>query len=99
MIDANYKGLVGIVLFNHRQEACKYKEGNYVAQIILEKINKQKVIEVTSFEATERGWKGLGSSSLKSAKKIPQSSSQLTKLSLRLIWQPVQLNTIKEHHS
>ena len=39
VVDADYHGEVGVVLFNHRDQDFKVKMGDRIAQLILEKIN------------------------------------------------------------
>lgn len=61
MIDADYRGNVGVVLFNHAQEAFKIEKGDRVAQLILEKYLNAEVQEVGSLDETDRGEGGFGS--------------------------------------
>ena len=61
VIDADYRGNVGVVLFNHAKEDLVIKRGDRVAQLVLEKISMAPVIEVTDLDATERGAGGFGS--------------------------------------
>lgn len=62
VIDSDYRGEVGVVLFNHSStEAFKVNHGDRIAQLILEKISIAEVIEVQDLEETERGSGGFGS--------------------------------------
>ncbi|CEG41125.1 deoxyuridine 5-triphosphate nucleotidohydrolase [Plasmopara halstedii] len=61
VIDADYRGNVGVILFNHSNEDFIVKRGDRVAQLILEKIEYPEVQEVTEIEDTERGAGGFGS--------------------------------------
>ncbi|MBL4694045.1 dUTP diphosphatase [Candidatus Gracilibacteria bacterium] len=61
VIDADYRGPVGIVLFNHSVQAFVITRGDRVAQLILERIADAEVVEVDSLEDTERGDGGYGS--------------------------------------
>ncbi len=61
VVDADYRGEVRVVLFNHGPEPFAYKEGDRVAQLVLERIYTPPVEEVDDLDATERGAGGFGS--------------------------------------
>ncbi|GMF17210.1 unnamed protein product [Phytophthora lilii] len=61
VIDADYRGNVGVILFNHSAEDFAVKRGDRVAQLILEKIAYPEVREVDDIEDTARGAGGFGS--------------------------------------
>lgn len=61
MIDRDYRGNVGIVLFNFGQEEFLVKKGDKVAQLVLEMIAEAEVKEVEDLEESERGEGGFGS--------------------------------------
>lgn len=61
MVDYDYRGNVGIVLFNHGDSDFFVKRGDRVAQLILERICMAEVIEVTELSETERSSGGFGS--------------------------------------
>ena len=61
VIDADYTGPVGIVLFNHGDQDFNVQEGDRVAQLILEQVADKPVIEVQELTQTQRGDKGFGS--------------------------------------
>mmetsp|Transcript_12114 Transcript_12114/g.29366 ORF Transcript_12114/g.29366 Transcript_12114/m.29366 type:complete len:157 (-) Transcript_12114:440-910(-) len=61
VIDADYRGNVGVVLFNHAQDPFKIEKGDRVAQLILEKYLNAEVQEVGSLDETDRGEGGFGS--------------------------------------
>ena len=64
VVDYDYRGEVGVVLFNHGTEDFAVAPGDRVAQLILERIATPDVVEVESVEqlgATERGAGGYGS--------------------------------------
>uniref|UniRef100_A0A6G3MKC4 Deoxyuridine 5'-triphosphate nucleotidohydrolase n=1 Tax=Henneguya salminicola TaxID=69463 RepID=A0A6G3MKC4_HENSL len=46
VIDADYRGEVCVVLFNHSDENVKINKGDRVAQLILEKIETPEIINV-----------------------------------------------------
>ena len=61
VIDADYRGLVGVVLVNHSHNSFQVKVGMRVAQLLLEKISTPDVEEITEHTITERGEGGFGS--------------------------------------
>lgn len=61
VIDEDYRGPLGIVLFNHGKEAYHVKTGDRVAQLICEKIVYPQLVQVDSLEMTGRGQRGFGS--------------------------------------
>lgn len=64
----DYRGEVGVMLFNHSDQDFEVKKGDRVAQVILEKIAENvTVTQVNSLEelgTTMRGQKGFGSTGL-----------------------------------
>ncbi|GAA6008911.1 hypothetical protein JCM11491_003832 [Sporobolomyces phaffii] len=61
VIDADYRGKVGVLLFNLGDKDFEVKEGDRIAQLILEKIVTPEPQEVPSLDETERGAGGFGS--------------------------------------
>lgn len=64
VIDENYRGEIGIVLFNHGYEDYEYEAGERVAQLIIETYHKPEVIVLGDDEpldTTDRGAGGFGS--------------------------------------
>jgi len=61
VIDADYRGPVGVVLFNHSEVEFKISKGDRIAQLIIERIATPQVVEVDDIEDTERGQGGFGS--------------------------------------
>ncbi|KAK4599731.1 hypothetical protein RGQ29_009676 [Quercus rubra] len=61
VIDADYRGPVGVILFNHSDVDFEVKVGDRIAQLIIEKIMTPDVIEVEDLGATVRGEGGFGS--------------------------------------
>ncbi|KAK6339836.1 Deoxyuridine 5'-triphosphate nucleotidohydrolase [Orbilia javanica] len=62
VIDADYRGPVKILLFNHSDVDFEIKEGDRVAQLILEKIYTPEIVVVEDLEESARGAGGFGSS-------------------------------------
>ncbi len=61
VIDSDYRGDVGVILYNHSDRGYKIKKGDRIAQLILEKISIPKVVEVNNLFPTARGEGGYGS--------------------------------------
>merc|ERR1712014_347477 len=61
VVDADYRGEVGVILFNHGSEPFEVKKSDRIAQLILEKIAMVPCTEVESLEDTTRGAGGFGS--------------------------------------
>lgn len=61
VIDADYRGNVGVILFNHGDEPFEIKRGDRIAQLILERIVTPDVDLVDDLDATDRGAGGFGS--------------------------------------
>jgi len=62
VIDEDYRGNVGVVLFNHNKVDFEVKKGDRVAQLICERIFYPDLVEeVEELATTERGAGGFGS--------------------------------------
>ncbi|KAK3310513.1 dUTPase-like protein [Chaetomium strumarium] len=61
VIDADYRGPVKILLFNHGETDFEVKEGDRIAQLVIERIYTPEVVEVEELEASVRGAGGFGS--------------------------------------
>ncbi|XP_008851180.1 deoxyuridine 5'-triphosphate nucleotidohydrolase, mitochondrial isoform X5 [Nannospalax galili] len=61
VIDEDYRGNVGIVLFNFGKEEFEVKKGDRIAQLICERIFYPELEEVQALADTERGSGGFGS--------------------------------------
>ena len=64
VIDSNYRGEIGIVLFNHSAVDFPIQVGDRIAQLILEKIKNLAVQRVIVLSAIDRGSGGFGSTGL-----------------------------------
>lgn len=62
VIDEDYRGNVGVVLFNFGKEKFEVKKGDRIAQLICERILYPDLEEVQTLDNTERGSGGFGSS-------------------------------------
>lgn len=77
VIDTDYRGPVGVVLFNHSDNDFHIKRGDKIAQLILEKISILDVQEsdwvINDEDLIGRGTSGFGSTDL-----LPPQSSETT---------------------
>ena len=65
VVDHDYRGEVGVILFNHGDQDFQVKMGDRIAQLILEKIDTPPVEEVQGLGDTVRGSGGFGSTGVK----------------------------------
>ena len=63
-VDADYRGEVGVILFNTSDEDFEIKAGDRIAQIVLNKIEQINWIEVDELDKTDRKG-GFGSTNIK----------------------------------
>nr|CAD1828166.1 unnamed protein product [Ananas comosus var. bracteatus] len=61
VVDADYRGPVGVLLFNHSDLDFQVKAGDRIAQLIIERIMTPEVVEVLDLDSTARGEGGFGS--------------------------------------
>ena len=76
VVDSDYCGEVGVLLFNHGDQDFDVKMGDRIAQLILEKINTPPVKEVQDLDDTRRGTGGFGSTGVKSGNDTNQISEE-----------------------
>jgi len=60
-IDSDYRGEIGIILFNHGKEIFKITEGDRIAQLVLAKVEQIKWDTTSVFSETTRNIAGFGS--------------------------------------
>ena len=65
--DEDYRGSVGVILFNHSDDDFAVKHGDRIAQLVLEVIRTPEVLQVESLEDTARGEGGFGSTGVGAA--------------------------------
>lgn len=64
-VDADYRGEIGVILFNTTDEDFIVNKGDRIAQLILNKVEQINWIEVNELDETERGDGGFGSTKIK----------------------------------
>jgi dUTP pyrophosphatase len=74
VVDYDYRGNVGVILFNHGESDFEVKRGDRIAQLILERISMAEVEETEELFETSRGAGGFGSTGVAAAQpeKIPR---------------------------
>lgn len=65
VIDQDYRGNLGVILFNHSDDDFEVKKGDRIAQLICERIVYPNVVQVEKLTDTIRGSNGLGSTGIK----------------------------------
>lgn len=65
VIDAGYRGEVGIVMRNHSNKDFQIEKDMRIAQMKIEEVPKMTIVEVDNLEDSQRGEGGFGSSGLK----------------------------------
>ncbi|XP_052438456.1 deoxyuridine 5'-triphosphate nucleotidohydrolase, mitochondrial [Carassius gibelio] len=61
VVDEDYRGNLGVVLFNFNKEPFEVKKGERIAQLICERICYPELQELQTLDETERGAGGFGS--------------------------------------
>ena len=61
VIKSDYRGEIGVILFNFGEEDFVVNMGDRIAQLIFEKIKTPKIKELDSLEGSGRGDQGYGS--------------------------------------
>ena len=64
VIDEDYTGEVKVLLFYHSDKQYHIREGDRIAQLILEQIKTPEMKMTTEFKPTIRGNKGFGSTGI-----------------------------------
>jgi dUTP pyrophosphatase len=70
VVDADYRGAVGVVLFNFGKEDFLVTKGDRIAQLILEEVSMVDAVEVEDLCDTERGEGGFGSTGVKKQRTV-----------------------------
>ncbi len=65
VIDANYRGEIGVILHNLSQETLTIEPGMRIAQMIIQEVHQKQLIEVKELDETVRGENAFGSTGLK----------------------------------
>ena len=61
VVDSGYRGEVGVILKNSGSSTFFVKKGDRIAQLMIQKFESPKFVEVETLDVTERGEGGFGS--------------------------------------
>jgi dUTP pyrophosphatase len=65
-VDAAYRGELQIILINHDpKDHVTFKRGDRIAQLVIQKVEHAKFIEVSQLPGSDRGSGGFGSTGVK----------------------------------
>lgn len=64
-VDAGYRGQMLITLVNHSDEDFKISRGDRIAQILFQKFETVRFVQVTELPGSQRGTAGFGSTGVK----------------------------------
>ena len=64
-IDSDYRGEVGVIIINHSNESFSVNPGDRIAQMVVCKIIRAELEEVSFLSNTDRGKEGFGSTGIK----------------------------------
>lgn len=62
---ADYRGPLGVVLFNFSEKDFSVAKGDRIAQLVVERYAVLEIKEVEDLDATDRGGGGFGSTGVK----------------------------------
>jgi dUTP pyrophosphatase len=61
-IDAGFRGELQVILINHDlKESVSFKRGDRIAQLVIQKVERAKFVEVSELPGSGRGTDGFGS--------------------------------------
>ncbi|SNX55465.1 dUTP pyrophosphatase [Thermoanaerobacterium sp. RBIITD] len=63
-IDSDYRGEIKLILINHGKENFKIERGLRIAQMVINKVEIPRIVEVSELNDTERGTSGFGHTGL-----------------------------------
>ena len=63
-IDADYRGEVQVILINHGAEPFLVERGMRIAQLVIARVERAKLVEVDNLDSTERASGGMGSTGM-----------------------------------
>ena len=61
VIDADYRGEIGVVVYNLSREAYTIQEGERIAQLVISPVIQADWQQVANLDKTDRGYGGFGS--------------------------------------
>ena len=76
VIDYDYRGPVGVILFNYSDVDFPILRGDRIAQLIIERISMPEIVEVGELSETVRGAGGFGSSGVSTVVPSPDGATE-----------------------
>ncbi len=64
-IDSDYRGIIGVILFNFGPEPFIVNRGDRIAQLVIAKIEKVLISQVENLDASSRNTRGFGSTGVR----------------------------------
>ena len=62
VVDAGYRGEIGVILVNHDRDATvTLRRGDRIAQLVVQRVEAARLVEVTDLPGSHRGEGGFGS--------------------------------------
>ena len=80
VVDADYRGPVGVILFNFGTKDFEIVRGDRIAQLILEQVCMADAVQVEELDDTTRGVDGFGSTGVQAKKMRTISPTNNTKV-------------------
>ena len=80
VVDLDYQGKIKVVLFNHCIKDFAIQAGDWIAQLILERIEIPQVKKVAALDDTDHGVGGFGSIGTKKLTQSPHSKAKRVKI-------------------
>ena len=59
-IDSDYRGVIGVILFNFGKKPFKIRRGDRIAQLVISRVEKVALEETDRIDDTHRGPGGFG---------------------------------------
>ena len=63
-IDSDYRGVIGIILFNFSSQPFNITRGNRIAQLVISPVHRASLVKVEQIDNTQRGENGFGHTGL-----------------------------------
>lgn len=63
-IDCDYRGEIGIIMFNFSENSFEINSGDRIAQLVLAKVARANIVEVENLTETKRDTGGFGSTGI-----------------------------------
>lgn len=76
VVDADYRGPVGVILFNFGDKDFEINQGDRIAQLILEQVAMVDAVQVEELDDTHRGAAGFGSTGVQNKKQRTVSPTE-----------------------